>query len=300
MSGPRIRRGPLYMLGATLFFTMMIGAVKIAREELGPFEVIVWRTLVSIPIALAMTRHFAVQNRGFVALRVVLGFLAMASFFTAAKFITLGELAIVSRLQPIVVALLAPLLLGRSERSGRSLWVLLVMGLAGCGLIIWPKVDLAAEGLSVAGVGGLWALAAVVFSAGAHVTVRHLGRLGERPGVIVLWFQIGAAILGAVGYWLLSGKPLPLPPMHLWPVLAAVGLFATLGQALMTRAYKVEQASTAAAASYAAPLFGLVGDVVAFQTFPEPVALVGGAIVIAAGLVLIFDRAQPRPAGATS
>jgi len=278
-----IRRGPALMIGATLMFTMMVAAVKVVRQELGPFEVMVWRSAVSAPIAFAIAWPagvLAVTNRRAMALRVVLGTSAMACFFTAAKGLLLADLSIIARLQPIFVAFLAPLVLGRAERSGGLIWGVLVAGLVGCGLIIGPD-------LQVGSSFGLYALAASVFSACAHVTVRHLGK-SDDPRVIVFWFQIGACCLAFLLYVGVHGNALPVPPMHLWGWLAAVGLFATAGQILMTFAYKQEQASRVAAAGYAGPLFGLLGDVLVFGDWPAPLALLGGVLVVGAGLLLVL------------
>ena len=283
------RRGPLLMILATLFFTIMVGAVKVARQELDALEVIVWRTAISAPLAFALCIRVGVGIRAWrvMGLRVGLGTGAMVCFFTSAKGLAIADLSILSRLQPIVVAILAPLALGAVERSSRRIWALLGAGLVGSALIIGP-------GLEVGNVYGLWALAATVLSAGAHVAVRKLGSTDD-PRIVVFWFQIGACAIAFTTYWVLTGAPLDLPPSHLWPVLGAVGLFATLGQIAMTFAYQAERASRVAAASYAAPLFGLVGDVLFFDGWPGPLAMFGGLIVIAAGLALVM-RGDRQPA----
>ncbi len=116
----RIRKGPLLMLGATLAFTIMVACVKEARAEMDALEVIVWRTLVSVPLALALVWRIGlrVKAKKWLLARVTLGSIAMVFFFTAAKGLSVGDLSLVSRLQPIVVALVAPVVLGVAERAG--------------------------------------------------------------------------------------------------------------------------------------------------------------------------------------
>ncbi len=279
-----VRRGPILMVFATLMFTIMVATVKVARQELTAFEVIAWRSVVALPItltlALAKGPGIGIQNRKGMALRGVLGFAAMTCFFTAAKGLPLADLSIIVKLQPIVIALFAPLVLGRSERSGPMIWVVLVFGLIGCGLLIGPE-------LTVGGTYGLWALGAAFFSALAHTTIRALGKT-DHPLAIVFWFQVITLVLAVPAYVLTEGAVLPLPPAHLLPYLVGTGLAATAGQVLMTNAYRLEKASIVAAASYAAPLWAALLDLVLFDAVPSGAALVGGAMVVGAGLLLVL------------
>ena len=284
------RRGPLLMLLATVCFTGMVAAVKVAREELPPLEVIVWRTGISVPLAALLAargRAFVLHARRLVALRVLLGTGAMVCFFFSAKGLGLAELSVVSRLQPVLVALLAPLLLGRSERSGLRIVGVLAAGLLGTLLIFVPGLDTPASLRALLPFAGA-ALAATVFSAAAHVTVRRLGAT-ENPRAVVFWFQVGAFSLAMLALTVTDSLPTALPPPRLFAPLATVGLLATLGQVLMTEAYRVAQASRVAAMSYAAPVLGILGDAVVFQVEPTLWGTLGAAVVIAAGLALVFE-----------
>jgi drug/metabolite transporter (DMT)-like permease len=60
----------------------------------------------------------------------------------------------------------------------------------------------------------------------------------------------------------------------------------------MTFAYRAERAPTVAAATYAAPAFGIAIDGVVFAVYPTPLALLGGVIVVGAGLVLVLRRVE--------
>lgn len=292
------RRGPLLMLLATVCFTGMVAAVKVARDELPALEVIVWRTGISVPLAgfLAFRgRAFRLHARRLVALRVLLGTGAMVCFFYSAKGLGLAELAVVSRLQPVLVAVLAPLLLGLGERSDGRLWMLLAAGLSGTLLIFVPELQAPASLRALLPFAGA-ALAATAFSAAAHVTVRRLGAT-ESPLAVVFWFQVGAFSLALTALAVRGELPSTLPAPRLWAPLATVGLLATLGQLLMTEAYRISQASRVAAVSYAAPVLGVLGDALLFGLAPTVWGALGAAVVIAAGLALVFaPRAQTAPA----
>lgn len=286
-----MRRGPLLMVGATLSFTVMIGAVKVARAELSAFDVMLWRGFVSLPLSFLLARRggLVIHNRAAMARRALFGFLAMTCYFTATQGLALSDLTILGKLQPILIAIFAPLVLGASERSGNAVWVVLAAGLVGSALIVGP-------GLEVGNIYGLWALGAAFFSAGAHVTVRQLS-LTDEPLAIVFWFQVVVVVLSLAAVLVLGEGTIEAPPPALYLPLATVGAAATVGQVLMTRAYAAERAPTVAAASYTAPLFGVLADLIVFGTTPSTNALAGGTLVVGAGLYLVFrgDGREPEP-----
>lgn len=283
-----VRRGPLYMIVASLLLTVMIAAVKVAREELGTFDVMVWRCATAMPLAWWLTRRggagLRVRNVRLMAVRCGLGFAAMACFFTATYGLALADVSILFKLQPIFVAGLAPLFLGRAERPTRRIFVVIALGLGGCALIVGP-------GLAVGNVYGLWALGAAALGAGAHVALRGLGPT-DHPSTIVFWYQASSLVLSVIGVGVVTGGLPALPSAGLWPWLIVIGVSATLGQLVMSHAYRIEKASTVAAASYVGPVWAAAGDLILFGALPSGWALGGGALVVGAGLLLVF---APRP-----
>ena len=290
----RLRRGPMLMFGATAAFTLMVAAVKVARAELGPLEIILWRSVISVPLALTLALRVGLRFRNpkVLGLRVLFGFAAMLGFFTAAKGLALGDLAIIGRTQPILVALMAPLWLGRGERSTRLLWVLLIAGMSGSALIVGPE-------LQVGSTFGLWALGAACCSAMAHLAVRKLGAT-DHPYVIVFALQASVGLLALFALLAIDGALPAWPPARLLGPLALIGVAAIAGQLCLTQAYKIEKASTVAAASYAAPVFGMVADLFLWGALPSLWAIAGGVLVVGAGLLLVFGPPTnvPPPTGA--
>ncbi len=278
------------MLAATALFAVMTAAVKVARVERSALEVMLWRSVVALPFALAAVRvgdatpwreALRVQDRRGVFARSALGFLAMFSYFSAAKGLAVADLSLVMRMQPIGVALMAPWLLGVSERPGGRVWLALVLGVVGGGLILGPE-------LAIGSVWGMWGAAAALFSAAAHTMLRRVART-ERASVIVVWFQAlsAAAALAA----LLLGPGLELAPTHVWPALIGAGLCSALGQLALSRAYQLEAAASVAGAGAVGPLFGLLLDLWLFDHLPGPLIWIGGALVIASGTLLAVRKA---------
>lgn len=284
-----MRKGPLLMIAASLAFVVMTGLIQVARRELSGPEVVLWRGVLSVPLLVWFARGggLRLHNRRVFALRVLLGFGAMTGYAIAAKGLTLVDLTLLTKLRPIVIAVAAPVMLTQAERAGSKVWAVLIAGFAGCALILAPE-------LSLGSAYGFWALASVACSAGAHLTLRRLGST-DNPQAIVFWFHVGVAIL-ALLVMLATGEALRLPDVALLPVLGGIAVAATAGQLSMTRAYALERAPAVAAASYVAPVWALLGDVVAFGIWPGLNAWIGGALVIGPSLWLVWRGRVSRDA----
>lgn len=271
--------GPVLMFLAQVAFTIMVVFVKIAREELSTFEVALWRSVTAVPLLMLMYRNISwqIRDQKTIVLRVFFGFGALCSFFTAAKGLSIADLSLISKIQPILVALVAPFLLGNAEKASSKLWWLIGMALVGCAVLLAPSLEVGSKY-------GLFAVSAAIFSALAHTLLRKL-RL-EHPGIIVLWFQVGSGVLSVVACLLTLGT-IPIPPKSLWIPLFGVGMMATLGQLLMTLGYKRAKAATVATASYAGPLVAVVADIFAFSVYPTWNVYIGGSIVVLAGILLL-------------
>jgi drug/metabolite transporter (DMT)-like permease len=271
------------MVFAGLAFTVMIGFVKVARAEMSVVEVVFWRGLFAVPavVLLAWGVPWRLTRPGLFLVRAVCGFSAMFGFFYAAKGLAVTDHTLIGKLQPLVIAALAPLLLGKGEGAGAFGWVLIAVGFVGSALLIAPE-------LQVGSLYGLAAAGATVGSGLAHMAIRRL-TARDAPAALVLWFQGFVVVVAAVGTVAWTGG-LPLPPPHLWGALAGAGASAALGQVLMTRAYSFDRAPLVAAAGYTTPVWAVLIDVVAWGAYPGWNALLGGALVMAAGLLLLLRR----------
>jgi len=278
--------GPLLMVAATFAFTTMVACARFARGEIDGISLVFWRGLISLPLLVVVGRGLRLrvdQGRWALLVRCLLGFLALTSYFIAAGSVDLLTLSLIMRLQPILVTLGAPWILGRQENVGPGAYVAALVGFAGCALIAAPQIQTGSAMIFVA-------FLTPVFSAGAHLALRHVAQT-NRSTAIVTWFHF-LLIPFALGGLGIEGAPLAVPSSTaLLPVLG-VGIAATAGQVLMTQAYRLERASTVASASYASVLFALAYDVLLFGTIPSWWALPGGMLIIGSSLWLI--RVAPR------
>lgn len=286
------RRGLLWMLGATAALVAMNSCAKLLREDgFSTAEIIVYRTTPgAVWIWLELRRrHQSLRpvRRDLVLLRSGFGIAAMAANFYAVHALTLVQNQALHLLQPVFVALFAPLLL--RERLSAVVFLALVTGIGGSLLVLVPQGDLSSLPLVPALIGA----SAAISSALAHVTIRKTSET-ESAEVVVFHFALHAGLFGLV--WGISSGDLQLHRLTLESLLMAgsMALLGTLGQLWMTRAYGLAPASLVAMVAYAAIPIGLGVDAVLWDAQAELVSLLGASLLVLAGwLIAHKPAAQP-------
>jgi drug/metabolite transporter (DMT)-like permease len=144
--------------------------------------------------------------------------------------------------------------------------------------------------LSLAGVAVLVSTLCYAISA---ITARVLGRTDSSVSM-VFWLMVAVALGGT----LLTGSDWkPVQAVHGWALLA-IAITGSIGQFAVTEAFKRGQASLIAPFEYTALAWGLGLDWLLWQTLPQPITMLGAAIVVAGGLYLLWSErrvdAAPR------
>jgi drug/metabolite transporter (DMT)-like permease len=274
-------RGILAMLLAVAVFSGMDAQLKLLAGHYGPMQVAFLRGVASLPFIL-----LPVVVRGRIArlrpvnirlhlLRGLLSVLMLGSFIYAVRESSLATTYSIFMCAPLVVAAISVPLL--RERVSRAQWIAIAIGLAGVLLMIAPR-----RGDQWVSVGALAAVIAVAAYSLAAVSIRVLSRTDSTESM-VFWFSlllsIGAGLL-AIPKWV------PLLAAH-WPLFVGIGVTGAIGQHFITEAFRRAPAAVVAPFEYTALLWGVILDFTIWGVLPGSVTLVGGAIVIAAGLYLM-------------
>ncbi|MBP7502003.1 MAG: EamA family transporter, partial [Aquabacterium sp.] len=148
---------------------------------------------------------------------------------------------------------------------------------------------------------GLIGLASGMLSAMAYLQVTALGKAGEPEIRVVFYFSLMGSLMGAATWLLLPGQINPTPlaeiPTHSWLALFGVGVFATVAQLLMTRAYARGSTLVNANLQYLGIVHaGLLGTVLFGETLGLD-ALLGMALIVGSGMVAA--RLKPAAPAAT-
>ena len=303
---PNPTRGIALKLASVLLFTVMAACVKAAREVAPPGETVFFRSFFAIPpiIAYAWLRGrlgevFVARDPLAHATRGVVGVAAMFCGFFALGYMPLPELISINFAAPLMATGLAAILLGEKVRLFR--WTAVAVGLAGVIVMIQPRLTLFADGAvsDAEAIGAGFALAGAALMAFATIHIRRLVRT-ETTLSIVFWFTMVCTLAG------LSTAPFgwAWPDGATFALLVTAGLLGGVAQILLTESYVHADASTLAPFDYSSMLYGLAIGWIVFAEIPSLQVLVGAAIVIGAGLFIIWrerqlriDRSRPRSAG---
>lgn len=298
--------GILLKVSSALIFTGMITLVKIASERVPIGEILFARNFfgmipVLVMIAMrgelstALTTRRPLGHLG----RAIVGASAMALWFSALARIPLPDATAISFSAPLMTVFLAWLLLGEAVRIYR--WSAVFIGFFGILVILSPHLTGAGYGDAAAS-GAMFAFAAACFMALASVFVRNLTAT-ERTATIVLWFSALTSVFSLLTLpfgWIVPDAGDAL-------ILVAMGLLGGIGQIMLTQSYRFAEASTIAPFEYTTMLWALLVGWLLFAEVPTIEVLLGAAIVISAGIFVIFrerrlglDRTKAQKASSPS
>ncbi|MHA7882612.1 DMT family transporter [Nitratireductor rhodophyticola] len=217
-------------------------------------------------------------------MRGLVGVTAMGLGFFALTRLPLPDAITLNYAQPLIVVVLSAIFMGEVVRIYR--WSAVAVGFVGVIIIAWPKLTLLTgdAGLEAAqAVGVIAALCGATGSAIAMLLVRRLVQT-EKTATIVLWFSVTATVLSLFtipfGWADLSREQ--------YLALAGAGICGGVAQILMTECYRHAELSTIAPFEYTSMLLAIVIGYFAFGDVPTLYTLVGGMIVIGAGLFIIW------------
>jgi drug/metabolite transporter (DMT)-like permease len=276
------------MITAVAVFSFMDGVLKFFAMRYPPLEVAALRGATSLPFTLAPVliagrwRDLTPRRWPMHLLRGMLSVVVIGGFVLAVRSLSLANAYSVFLSAPLLVAALsAPLL---RERLDWRNWLAILVGLAGVLLMLRPS----ASGL--ASFGALAALAGATAYALSGIAVRILTRTDTTVSV-VFWtislMTVFTSVLAAPGW-------VPIAHEH-WKWLLALGVLAAIGQYLLTEAFRSAPPSVVSPFEYTALLWGVGIDRVVWQVLPSARVCLGGGVVIASGLYLIWRERTALP-----
>lgn len=283
-------------LVSNLSLTGMSGLIRGLGGDVPVGEIIFCRNLFAlVPILLWMTARgdlgaaVRTHRAGGHLFRAAIGVASMFCSFWALGRLALPDAVTINYASPLIVVALAAWVLHERVRIHR--WSAVVIGLIGVVVILWPHLadGQLAEMLSGRGNAPLTAVAAVfaffgaVFSAGAMIQVRRLVDT-ETTASIVFYFSALAGLTG------LATLPFGwvVPDAGTAVMLVSIGLLGGIGQIFLTACYRYADASLVASFEYSSMLWALIIGYFAFGDLPTAYTLVGGAIVVSAGIYVIM------------
>lgn len=273
-------RGTIWAISASASFAGMMAMIRLLVGDVPPLELVFFRNLFAfafmVPwLTVSGLSALRTTNHRLYFWRSVAGLISMLCWFTGIAYLPLNESTALSFTSPLFATVAAVLFLGEVVRIRR--WTATVIGFLGAMIILRP-------GLS----DFQWTQGVILMSAaiagGNAILVKQLTRT-ESANAIVTYstiYVLPFSLLIALYDWV-------WPPLHAWPALIALGLFATLGHQALTRAFACMDASAVTGLDFVRlPIVALVAWFVFGET-PEVGTWIG-AVVIVASTVYIAHR----------
>jgi drug/metabolite transporter (DMT)-like permease len=280
-----LARGAIAMMLSSLAFAIMGACIQICAQTLPNGMVVFFRNLSGLvflsPILIrggwGVLKTTHIKQHIF---RGVAGLTSMYCFFYAIAHMKLADATLLNYTLPLFIPLVEALWL--SEPMPARLGAPLLLGFLGVVVVLRP-------GSGLVTTAAVFGLLAGFLSAVAQTGVRQLTR--TEPTVrIVIYFAIMGSSLSALALPFVWVTPAPA----VWAVIVLMGLSATTGQLLMTKAYSHAPASQIGGFVYTGVIFAALMDWLRLGLTPSPHFFTGAVLVMAAG-ALMFRLASRGP-----
>lgn len=274
--------GILLMLAAILGFTMMDATAKHLTQSYHPAQVVWARFVGNLAIFALIFRGgtlalLRTRRPGLQFARALMQLGSVGLFFSALQVIGLAEATAIMDLNPVLITLGAALFLGEPIGPRR---------LAGIGVALIGALVIIRPGLGVFQPAALLPLAgAFTYAAGALLT-----RMARTDSVAtsVMWSAVVGTVLTSAAapfFWQ------PVAPGDLW-AFGLLGVFGTLSQYLLVRAFSVAEAGVLAPFGYTGLIWAGLWGWLLFGQLPDRFTVAGAVLIVAAGLYVWSREAR--------
>lgn len=283
-------QGIALKVGSVLVFIVMSSLIKTTTADIPAGEAVFFRSFFALPVIvawLAMRRELATGLQAHNPIshiwRGLMGTLAMGLGFAGLGFLPLPEVTAIGYASPLLVVVFAAMFLGEEVRLFRISAV--ALGLTGVMIVLSPRLTVVSGDAASQreALGAMLVLAGAFCSALAQVFVRKLVNT-EKTAAIVFYFSLTSTVLS------LTTLPFGWAMPNAWQfaTLVLAGLLGGVGQILLTSSYRGTDASLIAPFDYASMIFALAIGYFVFAEVPTLTMLAGAALVIFAGILIIW------------
>ncbi len=289
-----VKLAVLLKLAAVATFVAMQALIKATDGRVPPGEVVFFRSLFAFPVIivwLAWRRELRVglktDNLMGHVWRGMIGTLSMGLGFSGLTMLPLPEVTALGYAAPILVVVFAAMFLGEEVRLFRLSAV--ALGMVGVLIVLSPRLTTLTAGQveAVQALGAALVLMSAIFAALAQIFIRKLV-MRERAATVVFYFTLSSMLLALLtlpfGWVVPSGMDAAL--------LVGAGTLGGIGQGLATSAYRFAPASVVAPFDYASMLLAIAIGYVIFAEVPTRTTLGGAALIVVAGIVIIWREHQ--------
>ena len=285
-------RLPVSALGlvSTILFAFMIAIIKQLGETVPTGQLVFSRSFFAlIPLFImaimqgSLRDCIQTQHPWLHVRRALVGVIAMSCWFSAVTMLPLPEATAISFLAPLLTVAFAAIFL--KERVGIYRWSAVGVGFVGVMIILSPRLSMSGEDVGL--LGAMLAAISTVFMAIAATLIRQMTKT-EKNAAIIFYFFVAASGFSLFSlYW-----GWEMPDLTTMILLICAGLLGGIAQIFATQAFRLAEASLLAQFDYVNMIWAILIGVFLFSEYPTIQVLLGGAVVIAAGLFVVYRESR--------
>lgn len=281
-------KGALLMICSMAAFTFNDACLKLIGPKMPLFQLLFLRGVLTTVLIYALARSMGAirlrlpaQDWAMIALRTVSEIAAAYFFLTALMHMPLANVMAVLQVLPLTVTLGAALFF-REAIGWRRLLAILI-GFAGMLMIVRPGP----EGFDIY---AIYALVAVVCVTARDLSTRRMS--GAVPSMTVtLSASVGVMVFAAVAT---QGEVWVPVTMRDAMLLGGASLFIIGGYYFSVSVMRVGDTGFVAPFRYTGLLWALLLGLVVFGDWPDPLTMLGAAIVVATGIFTLVRESRLR------
>ncbi|QQR38820.1 DMT family transporter [Devosia rhizoryzae] len=282
--------GIALMILATASFTLNDSFLKLATEEVPPFQALAMRglgsTILGLPLlfALGFGRHTGRMFEKRVSVRNGLELVCAMFSVVGLALVPLADLTALGQTSPLLLLLGAAVIF--RERLSPIQIALIILAFIGALMVAQP------------GGSNFSPYVLLGLAAAATVAVRDLigrGIPAEIPGLVI---AVGAGAITTVGAGIaaLLFDRLTMPSLPTVLFTLGSGAFLVAGHVLLLAAYRAASMSAVAPFLYMATVWALLAGMLIFGSVPNWLALLGIAVIVVSGIAVVALERWPKKA----
>jgi drug/metabolite transporter (DMT)-like permease len=286
----QVNKGIKYMLFASFLFALMGAVAKELSDSMSSVEVVFFRNVFGVFFILISIYNSPLKQIGgkfwLLVFRGVAGFVALLFFFYNISEISLGEAMTFSKTSTIFTAIFAYIFL--KEKLGFKGWLGVFVGFIG--IVFITEFD----GSNLEKTDYLGILSGVG-AALAYTSVRELRTYYDSRAIVLSFMTIGTIgpmILLIIGSFYSNPHldfmlgTFTMPKNEDWIFIILLGIFATLAQIYMTKAYSFAKAGIIGTISYSNIIFSIILGLILGDSFPSFLIVLGILLIIFSGFLV--------------
>jgi drug/metabolite transporter (DMT)-like permease len=278
-------RSILLMLFSAFTFSSMQIIVKLL-PDIPLMEKVFFRNFISLVISYIILKKNNLsyfgnkENRKYLFLRYLFGFTGIVLFFYATTQMLAADAAILNKLSPVFVIILAHCFL--KEKVNKTKIIVLIISILGSLLVIKPQFN---SSMLPAAAG----FVSAVLSGAAYVFITKIGT-NESIYTTVFYFSLLSS-LSCIPFFAVN---FVIPNLYELFMLISLGILAAFGQIALTSAYNGCEASEVSIYDYSNIIFSSLLGYLFLSEIPDIFSIMGGFLILSASVILYIQTKKNR------